>query len=92
MWQEGSTVAISPDVLFNEVGGEAVLLNQRDGVYYGLDEVGTRIWTLASQSASLGSVHSTLLDEYDVTSDELWQDIVRLISEMAERGLVASGA
>jgi len=34
----------SPDAFANAVGSETVLLQVKRGVYYGLDEMGTRIW------------------------------------------------
>ena len=38
-----SAVKVAPDVLFSEVQGEAVLLNVKTGIYFGLNQVGTNI-------------------------------------------------
>jgi hypothetical protein len=40
---------ISPDVLSQEVHGETVLLDLAGETYFGLNEVGTRIWQLLKQ-------------------------------------------
>ena len=40
---------VSKDVLFQEVAGETVLLDLNSESYFGLDEVGTRIWTLLNE-------------------------------------------
>src|SRR5262249_46846096 len=37
-------LVVSKDVLVQELGGESVLLNLNGGRYFGLDEVGTRMW------------------------------------------------
>ncbi|PYO19380.1 MAG: hypothetical protein DMD85_18645 [Candidatus Rokuibacteriota bacterium] len=41
-----AAIRIRKDVVFRELEGEMVLLNLATGVYFGLDPVGTRIWTL----------------------------------------------
>ena len=39
-------ITISPDVAFRDLDGEAVLLNLATGTYFGLNEMGTRMWHL----------------------------------------------
>jgi hypothetical protein len=43
--------------MFQEIGGEAVILNLKTERYIGLDDMGTRIWKFLEAS---GSVESTL--------------------------------
>ena len=84
------TVArMATDVVFSNVDGEAVLLSGRRGVYYGLDAVGTRIWTLVREHGRLGDVHRRLVAEYDAPADRLWNDLERLIAELRDRDLVS---
>src|SRR4051812_15119232 len=49
-------VKISDDVLFQELQGEAVLLELKTGVYFGLDKVGTRVWQLLGEQATIAGV------------------------------------
>ena len=86
-----SRVRVNDDVLFQELQGEAVLLNLNSGMYFGLDPVGTRIWRLLEQDAGLKSVHETLLAEFEVDAPRLEQDLKELISRLAEAGLVTVG-
>jgi hypothetical protein len=83
-----SEITIPSDVLFRDLNGEAVLLNLTDGKYYGLDEVGTRTWELLSQSGRLDQTYQTLLQEYDVSPEQLQQDLLRLANELLSRGLL----
>ena len=46
-------ITVSPEVLFQEVGGEAVLLDLASESYFGLDDVGMRIWQLLQEQGSL---------------------------------------
>ena len=64
--QPDCKVQISPEVLFQEVAGEIVLLDLRSENYFGLDEVGTRIWRLLETGINSGEIVQILLQEYDV--------------------------
>ena len=81
-------VAVSPDVMLQEVSGEAVLLDLKSESYFGLDGVGTRIWRLIEADGHLQVVHSTLLEEYDVEPARLEEDLTQLIGRLTEAGLV----
>jgi hypothetical protein len=88
-------VAVSPEVMLQEVGGEGVLLDLKSESYFGLDAVGTRIWRMVEDDGRLKVVHAKLLDEYDVEPEELERDLKEWIGRLAEAGLVnvdAAGA
>jgi len=85
----GTVRAVSlPDVLAQELQGESVLLNVRNGRYYGLDEVGTRMWTVMTSSKSLREACDKLLAEYDIDPDRLENDVTKLAEDLVEHGLV----
>jgi len=87
-----SRVQIQDDVLFQELQGEAVLLNLKTGMYLGLDRTGTRIWKLLEQDGSLSRVVDVVLQEYDVTREKFEQDLLNLIGEMLKHGLLVEAA
>ena len=78
----------SSDVLVQEMGGEAVLLDLASERYFGLDPVGTRIWTLLGEHSSLQAVADAIEDEYDAPTERLHADLLALVSELAGAGLV----
>ena len=84
-------IRISEDVLSQEVAGETVLLDLASESYFGLDEVGTRIWQLLKDGAGREQVVDTLLDEYEVERDVLENDVSELLERLAEAGLVTLG-
>jgi hypothetical protein len=83
-----SRIAIPDDVLFRDLEGEAVILSTESGRYYGLDEVGTRMWNLLSQHGQIEPVYQALLAEYDVAEDRLQQDLLDLVDKLAAEGLL----
>jgi hypothetical protein len=81
-------LAPTPDTLINVIEGESVLLNLKSESYFGLDQVGTRMWALLTTSDSVQAAYEKLLDEYDVSADELRQDMRDLIEKLIAHGLV----
>lgn len=88
-WSLERKVVADKRLLSSEVRGEAVILNVQSGTYYGLDEVGTRIWQLVQQPISLGDVLTTLLSEYDVEAHRCERDLCRYIDDLADKGLIS---
>lgn len=82
------SIKVTEDVVHRIVGDEAVILNLKSGLYYGLDAVGSRIWKILAEQESLKAVFDTLLREYDATPEELEFDILRIVGEMQQKGLV----
>lgn len=81
-------VSLSDDVLIQEVGDEAVLLDLASERYFGLDPVGMRIWTLLAQDPALQRVYDRLCAEYDVEPARLEADLLALVGELAQAKLV----
>jgi len=82
------TVKISSDVVFRNLDGEAVLLNLQSGIYFGLNETGTKIWGILSENESLERVYSLILQEYAVEPDLAKRDLLELTAQLVEKGLV----
>lgn len=79
---------ISPDVMFRELEGEAVLLDLKSQRYFGLDAVGTRSWQLLSELGSTSAVTEALLLEFDVSRRRLEEDLQAFFSRLTDAGLV----
>ena len=82
------SVSRGEHVVSRDLGGESVLLNLDSGQYYGLDEVGGRIWSLLAECQQLRIVHQQLVQEYDVEPAEAERDLLRIVRELNEHGLV----
>jgi hypothetical protein len=83
-----SVVFVSPGQVACTVGDEVMILNLNDGVYYGLDPVGTRIWELLQVPISVHEVRDALLQEFDVDPDRCQRDLLRLVEDLIEARLV----
>ncbi len=81
-------VQVAPEVVSCDLAGEAAILDMKDGVYYGLDPVGASIWNLIQKPVVLGEVRDQILEEYDVGVEECQSDLLELVSQLVENGLV----
>ena len=77
------------DQLSTRLGDEVVILGLRDSTYYGLDDVGARIWDLLQTRRTLGEILDVLVAEYEVARDRAAADLTALVAELQGRGLVA---
>jgi hypothetical protein len=84
--------SVPKDVVFRDLVGESVILDLRSGVYFGLNEVGTRIWQILSQDGDKEAVLRGLLQEFDVEEPRLRQELDSFVKELCERGLLVSDA
>jgi hypothetical protein len=81
-------VRIPSDVMFRELQGEAVILNLASSTYFGLDQVGTRIWQLCATHASLRVVWEAMQHEFDAPSEMLQVDLLAFVDELVAQGLL----
>jgi hypothetical protein len=79
---------VPDDVLISNLQEESVILNLQSERYFGLDNVGTRIFSVLTTSNSIGAAYELLLKEYDVDRDVLRQDLLTLIENLLEQGLM----
>jgi hypothetical protein len=84
-------VHVLEDVLVSDLDGECVILNLRTETYFGLDAVGTRMWTVLTNAESIQSAYEALQQEFDVEPDRLREDLNAILDKLVEHGLVAVG-
>jgi len=85
---DSATVVVAADLLASAFGKELVILNLKDGVYYGLEDVGARIWALLQRPIRVAALRDALVAEYDVEPERCGRDLRSLLQELASRGLV----
>ena len=84
-----TTVMASQDQVSCDLAGEAAILNLKRAVYYGLDMVGARIWTLVQEPITVGAVRDIILREYDVEQEQCERDLLDLLRTLTAEGLIA---
>lgn len=81
-------IRVPEQVVFRELESETVLLNLSTGFYYGLDDVGTRMWLALEKHETLEEAAFELLDEFEVDGPQLQRDLQSLAQELCDQGLL----
>jgi hypothetical protein len=81
-------VVAGDNLVFCELEGQNVILNLEDGIYYGLDPVGSFIWNLIQNPRDFNEIRDLILEEYDVDNKRCIQDLLELLNDLAAKGLV----
>jgi len=78
------------DVLAQQVepGDTTVLLNPKSGEYYTLDAVGSHAWQLCDGKNTISEMATILSQEFDAPSDVIENDILDLMKDLLDEGLV----
>jgi hypothetical protein len=81
-------LAVMDSVVFRELQGEAVILDMTNGVYFSLDAIGTRMWSVLVDRGTVAAAVERMREEYDVDEETLVRDLLALADELRARGLV----
>jgi hypothetical protein len=81
-------ISVPKHVLVRVFENESVILNLNTESYHGLDDVGSRMWTALTHSASIQEAFEALVSEYDVAPAQLRQDLDDFLEKLRQRGMV----
>jgi hypothetical protein len=65
-------------------------MDVRAGRYYTLDEVASRIWTLAADGLPTTDIVQAVIAEYDVDADAAAADVSNFIAQMCKQKLMVA--
>jgi hypothetical protein len=83
-------VRVNPDVLYRDLDGQTVILDLSSGKYFGLNEVGTRIWTLIGEGRSVADIVRILALEFEADASTIERDARDLLDALKARNLISS--
>lgn len=70
------------------VDGGTIALDTKSGQYYVLNEVGGRMWVLMTEGKTMEGIVTSIVSEFDVTQDQVRQDLLNLTNQLEQRGLL----
>lgn len=84
-----SKVVASDSQMSSDLAGEAVILNLANDNYYGLNEVGARVWKLIRERAlTAQEICEVLQEDYEVSQEQCQQEVVALLRDMQDHNLI----
>jgi len=78
----------SPDVVYNRIGDEAVLIHMKTNRIYELNPTAARLWELLSAGHDRAEMQRLMLQEYDVTEDQLRGEVENQLESLINDRLI----
>jgi hypothetical protein len=88
MIDESSVVVAADHQTSTEVDGESVILDLEEGIYYGLNPMGARIWSEIQEPTAVEEIMVAITAEYDVNSEQCRRDVISLLQDLRENNLI----
>jgi hypothetical protein len=83
-----STVIRNNEVFASEIDNEVVMMHIQTGKYYGLDDIGSRIWEMMEAKIRVEDLIQQLLEEYEVSEEECTRDVLELLENLQTNDLI----
>ena len=78
-----------PEVRWRELGSQVVVLHQRRGAYYTLNELGAFLWKSINGRTRLGHILEKIVEHYDVDPDTARSDLLETAQDLVREGLIS---
>jgi PqqD family protein of HPr-rel-A system len=87
---ENPSIVRTPGVLAQQLDDEIVLLDAARGHYFALNATGARIWQwIGDDGATVSALVERLVEAYEVEPSTAERDVLELLRELEEQGLIA---
>ena len=83
-----TVVAQIEELVSSDLDGETVMMSVKNGKYYGMDAIGSRIWALIKQPRSVSELCDILLKEFNVDRERCEKDVLIFLNKLAEDNLI----
>ena len=70
------------EIVASDIDGETVMMSIENGKYYGLDDIGSRIWELIERPVKVSDLIDTLLERFDVDRETCERDVLKFLNEL----------
>ena len=77
-----------PEILTASIDNQAVLMSVRNGQYYGLDLIGTQIWSRLSEPTAVEALCGAFIKTYEGNDEEIRGDVLDFLVALDTADLV----
>lgn len=83
-----TVVERSGDFVTATVDEALVMMSLEKGAYYGLDEIGSQIWSQLEEPRRVAALCDSLLALYEVPRAQCEEDVLAFLQELLDEGMV----
>ena len=84
-------VSFAPHVVTRVMDDTLAILDVNSGAYFAIDDLGTVFMEMAKAGATLGGIAERVASEYEVTEEQVLEDLIELAEDLIREGLVEIG-
>jgi len=89
-------VLITPDavirrsaaIIHTDLGDETAMMDMEKGLYYGLDDTGSRLWALVEKPITVRHLCESLRSEYSVGAEQCEEEVIQFLNVLLNHGVV----
>lgn len=86
--QDDTVLQRRPNVVWTQNGAQVFFFDEGQGMYYGTEETGTRVWELLEQPKTVAALFHALAAEYDLTPSDWSRDGMPFLREALGVGVL----
>jgi hypothetical protein len=86
-----SVVQRDPEQEFSMIDDEVVMLSLKNGEYYALNSVASRIWEIIEERKAVKEITDVLMEEFEVDDATCLQDTLECLYDFREKELITEG-
>ena len=84
-----TTISRNNEPLQADVDGEIVMASLEQGNYYGLGNVGSRIWELLEQPVTQADLIAQLMEEYEIDQSTCEAETLKFLQDLQTNNLIS---
>lgn len=88
-FDESSIVEACQHCTSTKIDGEIVLLDLEDGIYYGINPTGSKIWEGLDSPTPISELIEDAKDELGLDREKCSEYVTDFLSELREKGLIS---
>lgn len=86
--ENDSIISRHSEIVFNKLDDEIVMMSVQNGEYYGLDNIGSRVWEIIEKPVSFMQIISVLEEEYKVLEEQCINDVKEFLILLKKKDLI----
>ncbi len=85
---KNSIICRSTEVVFNKLDEEIMMMSIENSEYYGLDNIGSRVWEILANPSTFSQIIEILMKEFEVTEENCFADVKEFLKSLDEKKLI----
>ena len=77
-----------PDVISSKLEDQLVMMDIEKGKYFSMNPVASKVWELLEEPSSVNELCDKLLNEFEVSKEQCFDEVLELLGKMKELDLL----